>query len=137
MKANLFSHSLAALHRVTPFAAKITEEDAGFVFLCLPKEVSKGITDEQWTWACAQFMADPNKPKDLELWKAVCRYLFRLENDLPNFSWGLKADLDQRMLQSGFVPQTQSEYQLGDSNQDGPRHSPNGVLADMKLFDAK
>ena len=137
MDANLFARSLAVLHRMTPYAAKISEEDAGFVFVCAPSQLRTQVTDAQWQWACAQFMSDPKPPKDMEVWKAVCRYLFRLENDQPNFRWGLKADLDQRMLKPGFVPQTQSEYQLGDSNQDGPRHSPNGVLADTKLFDAK
>lgn len=49
-------------------------------------------------YAAAQLLLDPDPPKELPVHLALLRYLYRLENGTPNFRWGLKGDLEQRML---------------------------------------
>jgi hypothetical protein len=69
---------------------------------------------------------------------ALFRYLYRLENGLPNFRWGLRQDLTIRMAVEGFHPLPASEADLiaqhGLTNRDGARQEPFGVLDHLSVL---
>jgi hypothetical protein len=100
--------------------------------------VENELTPRHLMYAAEQFVQDPNRPRELPTHLALLRYLYRLENGLPNFTWGLRQDLPERMAHPGFHPLPASQADLaaqhGLPNYDGARHEPGGVLAGLQLL---
>ena len=66
--------------------------------------------------------------EDLAVHVSMLRYLFRLENDMPNYSWGLKTDLEHRMMHGHkFNPQPTKPYLEAETKK--PELTGKGVLA--------
>jgi len=81
-----------------------------------------------WAYASHQYLMDPKPSKDLAVHVSMLRYLFRLENDMPNYSWGLKTDLEHRMLHGHkFNPQPTKPYLEAETKK--PELTGKGVLA--------
>ena len=98
MRAETFRLGLRAIAHVTPYAKKLTDDEIAFLHMTLPASVKKTVTDEMFTYACSQYRMDPSPNKDLSLDQQLLAYLYRLRDRRPAFDWGLKADLDQRMI---------------------------------------
>jgi len=98
MRAETFRLGLRAVANVTPYAKKLTDDEIAFLHMTLPASVKKTVTDEMFTYACLQYRLDPSPNKDLPLDQLLLSYVYRLRDSRPAFDWGLKADLDQRML---------------------------------------
>ena len=98
MRAETFRLGLRAVANVTPYAKKLTDDEIAFLHMTLPASVKKTVTDEMFTYACSQYRMDPSPNKDLSLDQQLLSYLYRLRDRRPAFDWGLKADLDQRMI---------------------------------------
>jgi hypothetical protein len=75
----------------------ITEDELKCLWMLLDETVRDGVTDEQWFWAIKIRMSERSEDQQLPIHYQVLRHLFRLENGQPNFQWGLKADLAERM----------------------------------------
>ena len=78
------------------------------------------------------------RPQELPTHLALCRYLYRLENDMPKFAWGLRQDLPERMARPGFhaLPASQADLwaQHGLPQYDGQRQESAGVLAILQAL---
>ena len=137
MDAKTFTTVLRALSGMLPYGSKLDEAQCFITWQTIPPMVRDAVTNEMWIYAAGQRKLDPAPQQDLTLDVQLLRYLYRLENGMPNFAWGLKADLPQRMTASHkFNPQAASAYELGEENDDrlkleswGRRHEPHGVLA--------
>ncbi len=137
LNAKDFARTLVAVQTLLPFAKKLPEEALLLAWATLPGNVRQQLTGPMLMYAAGQYLQDPNPPKDQPTHLALLRYLYRLENGRPNYEWGLKADLPERMASDGrFFPEPVSEADLVAAGQlpahDGPRHSPNGVLARLE-----
>lgn len=125
---------LDGLSTVLPYAKQINEAAALLIWESIPQVAREQLTPAMLTYAAAQRMLDPDPPKEVPTHIQLLRYLYRLDCDRPNFFWGLKEDLPQRMALPGhFHPQPLSQYQLELAQ--GPLHrdtiSPNGALAQL------
>lgn len=98
MKANLFQLGLRSVTAAQPFGKKLQDDEIQFLWLALPQLVKEQVTDEAWAYACNQALMDPAPNKDLPVHYRILSYVYRIENSQPNFEWGLKADLRDRML---------------------------------------
>jgi hypothetical protein len=130
-----FRQTLTGLSSVLPFSKLLGEEAWLLLWLTFPDHAKQHLTPAMWTYAAGQRLMDPEPAKELPIHLQLLRYLYRLENGMPNFTWGLKLDLPQRMAQLGTFhqPEPRSIADVvaaeGPPNHDGSRHEPAGVLA--------
>ena len=99
ISVNDFSRCLLGLQQLRPFAKQLDDAGIGLAWLTWPAEAKAELTTAHLGYAAAQLLLDPEPPKVMPVHLALLRYLYRLENGTPNFRWGLKADLEQRMLE--------------------------------------
>ena len=130
-----FSQTLEALNSVLPFAKAINPQAWLLLWGTFPQHAKEHVTPAMWTYAAGQRLMDPAPAKELAIHIQLLRYLYRLENGMPNFTWGLKEDLSVRMQLSGSFhqpePRSLADQAAADgiANLDGNRHEPGGVLA--------
>lgn len=128
MKSQVFTQVLLTTYKIHPFGKSLNQDDLATLWLTLPQLVKDVVTDQMWAYASHQYMMDPNPSKDLAVHICMLRYLFRLENDMPNYSWGLKTDLDHRMKHAyKFHPQPTKPYLEAETKK--PELTGKGVLA--------
>ena len=131
-----FRQTLTALTSALPFAKPLGEEAWLLLWLSFPDHAKRHVTPDMWAYAAAQRLMDAAPVKEVAIHIQLLRYLYRLENGIPNVEWGLKPDLLARMEKSGlFHDQPRSTADLiaaeGVPNLDGNRHEPAGVLAQI------
>ena len=130
-----FRQTLTALSSVLPFAKPLGEEAWLLLWLTFPDHAKQHLTPAMWTYAAGQRLMDPAPAKELAIHLQLLRYLYRLENGMPNLQWGLKLDLAVRMAHVGTFhepePRSLADQVAaeGPPNVDGNRHEPAGVLA--------
>ena len=114
LSSKTFLLDMAAATEADPFGKKLSNETIGLLYMTLPDAVKQETTDEMFLYAFKQHQLNPAQDKDLPLHMQLFKHVYRVENEAPNFSWGLKADLGQRMLKpSVFHGQALSDYQSG------------------------
>lgn len=89
--------ALQAASALLPFGKALPASAYALAWETLPDEAKRDLTPAMLSFAVGQFLLDPDRPRDCPTHLALLRYCYRLENDWPNFRWGLKADLAQRM----------------------------------------
>ena len=78
-------------------AAKLTDDEIGFLFLTIPQAVKDAVTDQMWAYACSQYRLDPSPNKEMPLDQQLLSYVYRTRNGRPALEWGVKEDLPHRM----------------------------------------
>ena len=133
-----YGELLDALAELVPFVRLPSANAMALLWSTIPQQVGDELTPQHLAYAAEQFVQDPGRPTDLPTHLALFRYLYRLENGLPNFRWGLRQDLALRMSLGGFHPLPASEADLiaqhGLANRDGARQEPSGVLEHLSVL---
>ena len=134
LSAQTFSAVLQTATELDPYGKKLSDQTITMAYLTLPEVVKERVTDEMLIYALKQIQLDPAGKGDLTLLQQLFQHLFNCENGAPNFRWGLKADLPQRMALPGqFHGQPKSPYELGeDLGNKEPQLAPQGAL---KVFE--
>lgn len=128
MQAKVFTQVLKTTYKISPYGKSLDSDDLATLWLTLPQLVKDVVTDQMWAYASHQYVMDPKPSKDLAVHVSMLRYLFRLENDMPNYSWGLKTDLEHRMKHAHkFNPQPTKPYLEPETKK--PELTGKGVLA--------
>jgi hypothetical protein len=129
---------IGLLAELGPYVRLPSGKAMGLLWATLPPRVYQELTVEHLAYASEQYLLDPYRPDVMPVHLALLRYLYRLENGFPNFNWGLRQDLSQRLASNGFQPLPASEADLhaqhGLPNYDGARQEPAGVLAHLTLL---
>lgn len=136
------THNLAdlldALAELVPFLRRPSANATDLLWASLPPAVREELTCGHLNYAAEQFLQDPDRPTQLPIHQALLRYLYRCENGLPNYGWGLRQNLQELMGQRGFhaLPASQADLaaQHGLPGHDGARHEPGGVLANLQVL---
>ena len=106
---------LTAMCELNPYGKKLSPETIQLSYGILPQKVKEELTDGMLTYALQQHAMDPSPDKELPIDKQLLSHVYRMENEFPNFNWGLKLDLKERMAQANvFHGQPLSPYQLGE-----------------------
>lgn len=101
-----FISTLNALQEALPRGKRLGEATYALMWATFPAKAKEELTPEIWMYAAAQRLLDPDPMEDLPLPMQLLNYVFRNENGRANVSWGLKADLPERMANPDrFNPQ--------------------------------
>jgi hypothetical protein len=92
-----FATALTSASALLPYGRSLPRSAYALAWDTMPEEAKRDLTPEILNYAIGQFLLDPDRPKDCPTHLALLRYVYRLENDWPNFRWGLKQDLSDRM----------------------------------------
>ena len=131
MQSKVFTQVLKTTYKISPYGKSLDSDDLACLWLTLPQLVKDVVTDQMWAYAANQYLMDPKPSKDLAVHVSMLRYLFRLENDMPNYSWGLKTDLEHRMMHGHkFNPQPKKPYLEAETKK--PELTRKGVLATLE-----
>lgn len=95
--AEFFTSTILCLSEILPYGKKLSSEAAGIMWLTFPAAAKEQLSPAMLQFAVAQRLLDPDPPKEVPLHIGLLRYCYRIENGAPNLSWGLKADLRERM----------------------------------------
>lgn len=130
-----FAGTLQAIAETLPFGKQVGAAGLLLAWQTIPAQAKRELTDAHWTYAAGQYVLDPERPKEMPVFLALLRYLYRLENGQPNFAWGLKASLQQRMAQPDrFHPEPLAPYQLGPGHDQQPCGDPAAIEGLNRLF---
>lgn len=97
MDSKQFHLGLRAVTAAQPYGKKLQDDEIAFLWMMLPGSVKEQVSSDVWAYACNQALLDPAPNKDLPVHMRILSYVFRIENENPNFTWGLKGDLRDRM----------------------------------------
>ena len=115
MKAQTFQTVMTAMTESNPYGKKLSPETIALLWTALGSKVQQEVTDDMLVYAFQQHSKDPNPDKELQLHLQLFSHIYRMENEAPNFRWGLKEDLKDRMARPDvFHGQRLSPYQLGE-----------------------
>ena len=92
MQLKTFQLGMRTITAVMPYAKKMQDEEISFLFMLLPDQVKKEVTDEVWVTAVKKYL--DNKPTDdIAVHLKILSYVYRNENGKPNFDWGFKDEV--------------------------------------------
>jgi hypothetical protein len=101
-----FCDVLQAVSRTLPRFKPWDEMALSLAWMTFPQKAKEELTPEIWLYAAGQRRLDPNPPADLPLDLQLLDYVYRNRDGRGCVEWGLKADLPERMANSGvFNPQ--------------------------------
>ena len=100
MQAKTFVTGLRALSAILPYSKKIQDDEAQFLWLALDQQVKTQVSDEMWAYAVGRRMNEEEAPKELAIHLQVLRHVYRCENGKPNLNWGLKPEVEQKLLEA-------------------------------------
>ena len=128
-----FVNTLVGLQQLSRFAKPLGEAGLMLAWASFPEQAKSDLSNAAWTFAAAQYLLDPEPPKELPVHIAMLRYVYRNRDGVAALDWGLKPDLASRMKLPGYFHRpTVSEHERlmvdGKPALDGPRQSPAGVL---------
>lgn len=113
-----FAGTLQAIAETLPFGKQVGAAGLLLAWQTIPAQAKRELTDAQWTYAAGQYVLDPERPREMPVFLALLRYLYRCENGQPNYAWGLKPDLAERMARPDvFHPQPAAPYLQGEPDQ--------------------
>ena len=105
MQAKAFTAGLRAISSITQYAKKIDDDSAQFIWMTLDQKVKDEITDAMWVWAIKKTMEQwKSLDHNLPLHIIALSFLYRQRDGMPEFEWGLKADLADQMLPATRQP---------------------------------
>ena len=90
MQAKTFITGLRATTTVLPYAKKIQDDEAQFIWLGLDDQIKKDVSDEMWVYACNKRMAEQEPNEKISLVHQILCFVYSVENGSPNIKWGLK-----------------------------------------------
>ena len=97
MKEEAFSLGLRVITASIPYMKKLGEDEIKGLWFLLDDQIKRDVPDEAWLWAVKIRLSERSADKDQPITWQVLRHLYRLENGTPNFRWGLKEDLKERI----------------------------------------
>lgn len=97
MQENTFVLGLRALCAQLPYGKNPKDDELTFLWALLPDSITDQITDQMWAYAVQQRLMDPTPDDKLPIFQQVLRHLYRLRDGMPEFEWGLRPDLPERM----------------------------------------
>jgi hypothetical protein len=97
MREDTFKLGLRTLCAQLPYGKNPKDDELKFLWALLPDSITGQITDQMWAYAVQQRLMDPAPDDKLPIFQQVLRHLYRLRDGMPEFAWGLREDLPERM----------------------------------------
>ena len=142
VSAEYFIETLRGLQGLLPFAKPLSEASFLLAWSSFPEQAKAELTNEALTWAAAKLLQDPDQHKELPIPLRLHRMLYSYANlsttglTIGPVPMGWRLKVDPLCLPPVDALPPVSEAALVAAGQlpahDGPRHSPNGVLARLQ-----
>ena len=142
LNRDLFIKTLSGLQALLPFAKALPPEAFMLAWESFPAQAKEELTNESLTWAMAKLLNDPEQHKELPVHLRLHRMLYSYANlstsglTIGPVTMGWRLKVDPKCLPPVDAPPPVSQSDLVATgelpNYDGPRHSPNGVLARLE-----
>ena len=97
MHIQAFTAGLRALSAALPYAKKIDDDVAKFLWLTLDQQIKDEVTNEMWAYAVGRRIHEEDAPKEMAIHLSALRHVYRCENGRPNLAWGIKPQLMEVM----------------------------------------
>ena len=92
MNLQMFQLSMRAFSAVMPYAKKLGDEELSLIYMTLPDSVKSEVTNEVLVFAIKKAMEEMDPNKEIPLHMRVLSHIYRKENGMPNFDWGLNIE---------------------------------------------
>ncbi len=142
LSRDFFIDTLTALQSLLPFAKALPPQAFVLAWESFPAQAKEELTNEALTWAMGKLLNDPEQHKELPIHLRLHRMLYDYTNlstaglTIGPVPMGWRLKVDPLRLPPVDAPPPVSEAALVAAGQlpahDGPRHSPNGVLARLE-----
>lgn len=141
MDSKLFTLGLRTISTVLPYAKKLPDDEASFLWMTLDSSIKEQVSDQMWAYACKRFIERGERNEQLSIHLDILSLIYKCENGRPNFTWGLKFS-DQDLIEGcklakknkqGLSPCDYAK-QLAESRKNS--HTPSLSPADKKTTDA-
>lgn len=142
LSRNYFIDTLTALQSLLPFAKPLPPQAFVLAWESFPDQAKQELTDDALQWAMGKLLNDPEQHKELPIHLRLHRILYSYTNlstaglTIGPVPMGWRLKVDPLRLPPVDAPPPVSEADLVAAGQlpshDGPRHSPNGVLARLE-----
>jgi len=108
MDSKIFTLGLRTISAVMPYAKKLEDDEAQFLWLTLDGRIKNQISNEMWTYAVKNYLEGKVRNPDLPVHMDVLSIFIKHQNGRPDLDWGFRCNA-QEFLQ-GLQLQASDPY---------------------------
>jgi hypothetical protein len=98
MDSKIFTLGLRTISAVMPYAKKLQDDEAQFLWLTLDQRIKDNISNEMWTYAVKHYMELSHHDETLPVHMDVLSLFIKKQNGSPCLEWGFTCN-SQEFLQ--------------------------------------
>ena len=110
MDSTVFTLGLRTISAVFPYAKKLEDDEAKFLWLTVDDHVKTNVSNEMWTYAVKEYMEWGIRSDELPLHMDILSQVYKCQNGRPEISWGLKYTHDDLMQGLKLAPGNKYNY---------------------------
>ena len=110
MDSSVFTLGLRTVSALFPYAKKLEDDEAKFLWLTVDDHVKTNVSNEMWTFAVKEFMELARRSDELPLHMDILSLIYKCQNGRPEISWGLKYAHDDLMQALKLAPGNKDRY---------------------------
>lgn len=95
MDSKIFTLGLRTISAVMPYAKKLEDDEAQFLWLTLDSRIKFEISNEMWTYAVKRYLEVGSRNENLPVHMDVLSIFIKHQNGLPDLSWGFRCNAEE------------------------------------------
>lgn len=95
MDSKIFTLGLRTISAVMPYAKKLEDDEAQFLWLTLDSRIKSEISNEMWTYAVKNYLEGKVRNDNLPVHMDVLSIFIKHQNGLPDLSWGFRCNAQE------------------------------------------
>lgn len=95
MDSKIFTLGLRTISAVMPYAKKLEDDEAQFLWLTLDSRIKSEISNEMWTYAVKRYLEVGSRNENLPVHMDVLSIFIKHQNGIPHLNWGFRCNADE------------------------------------------
>jgi len=95
MDSKIFTLGLRTVSAVMPYAKKLQDDEAQFLWLTLDQRIKDNISNEMWTYAVKNYLESSYRDETLSVHMDILRIFIKQQNGTPCLDWGFRCNHDE------------------------------------------
>jgi len=95
MDSKIFTLGLRTISAVMPYAKKLEDDEAQFLWLTLDGKIKTEISNEMWTYAVKLYLQGSSRNQNLPVHIDVLSVFIKHQDGTPNLNWGFRCNSEQ------------------------------------------
>jgi hypothetical protein len=95
MDSKIFTLGLRTISAVMPYAKKLEDDEAQFLWLTLDSRIKTEISNEMWTYAVKNYLEGKVRNDDLPVHMDVLSIFIKQRNCIPHLDWGFRCNAEE------------------------------------------